>query len=186
MHWPDTGLPFVQTSPAIASYEAALTYPGLGLFEATNLSVGRGTPDAFQMIGAPWLRAGDTVSQLNALALRGVIAASEVFTPTMAPFAGQRCAAVRWLVTDAKSFRPVRAGLHLLASVMALHPETFDWANYPTAANPTGAGHFEHLVGQADIREILAANPADLGDRVRAWTTVPGWAARVKDFLLYE
>ena len=186
MHWPDMGLPFVQTSPAITSYAAAMTYPGLCLFEATNLSVGRGTPNSFQTIGAPWLRAGDTAQQFNAQSLTGVTARPEIFTPASPPFAGVRCEAVRLMVTEAKQFRPVRAGLHLLATVMALHQETFHWASYPTAANPTGEGHFERLIGQADIREALAANPDDLGERIQAWTGVPGWAERVKDVLLYE
>lgn len=185
LHWPETGLPFVQTSPAIASYEAALIYPGLGLFEATGLSVGRGTSLAFQAVGAPWLRAEETARRFNALLLPGVAAQPEIFTPASTPFAGEQCEAVRLLVTDAKRFRPVRAGLHLLATVMASHREDFRWANYPTAANPTGEGHFERLIGQADIREALEANPDDLSERIQAWTAVPGWAESVKDVLFY-
>ena len=38
-----TGLPWVNPSPNIRSLEAALNYSGLVLFEATNLTVGRGT-----------------------------------------------------------------------------------------------------------------------------------------------
>jgi len=186
MHWPDTGLPIVQTSPAIASYEAAMTYPGLCLFEATNISVGRGTSVAFQAVGAPWFRAEETARRFSALSLPGVTSQPSHFTPASAPYAGARCESVRLRITEARQFCPVRAGLHLLATVMELHQEAFRWANYPTAANPTGEGHFERLIGQAGIREILEENPADLEERIQTWTAVPGWAERVKDVLLYE
>ena len=54
-HHPQTGLPFAPPSPGIPSYISALLYPALCFFEATNLSVGRGTTIPFQQIGAPWL-----------------------------------------------------------------------------------------------------------------------------------
>ncbi|HJQ65419.1 MAG TPA: DUF1343 domain-containing protein, partial [Gemmatimonadales bacterium] len=50
-----TGLPWIKPSPNMPSLESAFHYPGICLFEGTNLSVGRGTPLAFQVIGAPWL-----------------------------------------------------------------------------------------------------------------------------------
>lgn len=186
MHWPDTGLPFVPTSPAIASYESALLYPGLGLFEATNLSVGRGTNRAFQFIGAPWLQAEAAARHFNASALPDVTASAESFVPKLAPYPGERCAAVRLLVHEAKSFRPVSAGLNLLATVIALHPKQICWSKYPTAANPGGELHFERLIGRAGIREALELKPDDLGGQVKGWTSVPGWAERVKCCLLYN
>src|SRR2546430_11754189 len=48
--------------------ESAIHYPGTCLFEGTNLSVGRGTSLAFQIVGAPWL---DTVAALGRLRGRG-------------------------------------------------------------------------------------------------------------------
>jgi uncharacterized protein YbbC (DUF1343 family) len=186
MHWPDTGLPFVPTSPAITSYEAALGYPGLCLFEATNLSVGRGTPLAFQAVGAPWLRAQETAGRFNALALPGVAARVENFLPTLGPHAGVRCAGVRWAVDDPKSFRPVAAALHLLALVLELHRHEAQWANYPTAANPTGADHFERLIGRRGIRAALEPGGAEVGPLVTGWTRAGDWAGRVQAYLLYD
>src|SRR5205814_1028309 len=57
-----TGLPWVKPSPNMPSLQSAILYPGLVAFEATNLSVGRGTPDASQRVGAPWLHAAATVA----------------------------------------------------------------------------------------------------------------------------
>jgi uncharacterized protein YbbC (DUF1343 family) len=185
MHWPDTGLPFVQTSPAIASYESALLYPGLCLFEATNLSVGRGTSLAFQAIGAPWLKAAEVTAAFNALKLSGIRAETTTFTPSLPPYLGTSCSVVRMRLTEPCSLQPVRSGLHLLATTIATHWPDFQWASYPTVANPTGEGHFERLIGQAGIRETLESNPPDLAERIEAWTTTPGWRERVAGCLLY-
>ncbi len=185
MHWPDTGLPFVRTSPAIASYEAALLYPGVCLFEGTNLSVGRGTKLSFQAIGSPWLKAAEVVQAFNACLLPGVHLEATTVQPFLAPYTGIDCFAARLQITDSRALRPVEAGLRLLGIVIALHLQHFRWTRYPTAANPTGEGHFERLIGMAGIRETLDENPPDLADRVKAWTAVPGWQERVKDALIY-
>ena len=42
VYYDATGLPWVRPSPAMPGLESALHYPGLCLFEGTNLSVGRG------------------------------------------------------------------------------------------------------------------------------------------------
>ncbi|MEN8162868.1 MAG: DUF1343 domain-containing protein, partial [Acidobacteriota bacterium] len=55
MTWVDTGLGWVPPSPNLRSPEAALAYPGTGLLEGTNFSEGRGTPQPFLVIGAPWI-----------------------------------------------------------------------------------------------------------------------------------
>ncbi|MGE3780787.1 MAG: exo-beta-N-acetylmuramidase NamZ domain-containing protein, partial [Pirellulaceae bacterium] len=50
-----TGLTWINPSPNMRSLTQALLYPGVGLLETTNLSVGRGTDTPFQVVGAPWL-----------------------------------------------------------------------------------------------------------------------------------
>ena len=185
MHWPDTGLPFIQTSPAIPSYESALLYPGICLFEATNLSVGRGTEFPFQGIGAPWLNAQAIVYDINSRNLRGQVAEEFEFKPSQSPFAGIHCHGVRLRVTADNCARPVAAGLQLLAAVIRHNRREFRWANYPTAANPGGEGHFEHLIGRAGIREILEELPPNLDQHIEQWTCAAGWAERTKSFLLY-
>src|SRR5436309_14053900 len=61
MYYDATGLPWVRPSPALPDLESALHYPGTCLFEGTNLSVGRGTALAYQVIGAPWLDAAAVI-----------------------------------------------------------------------------------------------------------------------------
>jgi uncharacterized protein YbbC (DUF1343 family) len=44
----------VKPSPNLPNQQAIILYPSLCLFEGTNVSVGRGTPTPFQVIGSPY------------------------------------------------------------------------------------------------------------------------------------
>mgnify|MGYP001135519877 CR=1 FL=1 len=184
--WPDTGLPFVPTSPAIRRFESALLFPGLCLFEATNLSVGRGTDMAFEAVGAPWLDADAVAARLTERQPPGVVVTTHAFTPEIDPYAGQRCEAVRIIVQEPARVRPVALGIALLADVAALHRGLFTWARYPTAANPTGAGHLERLTGTATIRQVISTAPESVdAETIAAWTAAPRWAERWETVRLY-
>lgn len=185
LSWPETGLEFVPTSPAITCFGAAQLYPALCFFEATNLSVGRGSSVSFQAVGAPWLRADELARCFNIQGGTGVLARAIRFTPALPPYAGIPCAGVQLLVTEPRQFRPVASGLILLAGVIQLHRECFAWARYPTAANPMGEGHFERLVGRTDIRPILDATPAAVGAQLAAWTSAVDWRPRAQRALIY-
>ena len=55
MWYDDTGLQWVPPSPNMPTLTTATLYPGLCLFEGTNMSEGRGTTKPFEYIGAPWV-----------------------------------------------------------------------------------------------------------------------------------
>ncbi|MBI3504422.1 MAG: DUF1343 domain-containing protein [Proteobacteria bacterium] len=187
LSWPATGLEWVPTSPSMPSAESALLYPGICLFEATNLSVGRGTDAPFQRIGAPWIDAARVLDHLSRQTPRGVRFERERFTPSLGPWAGEGCEGIRVTVTDARLVRPVALGLFLLAAVMATHRLRFAWARYPTAANPSGQGHFERLIGRSGIRARLDVAPDRVdGALVADWTGADGWADRTAGALLYD
>ena len=183
--WPALGLPFVPASPSMPSDETVVLYPGMCLFEGTNLSEGRGTTTPFRVAGAPWLDAHGAVAAFNALALPGVVGRAVQFTPTASKYAHEACHAVMLHVLDAAHFRPVATGLHLLRLILHRHPEAFAWLPYPTAAAGAGFGHFDRLIGDRTVREALAGLGNDAHARIAAWTATPGWAARVRPHLLY-
>lgn len=186
MRWPATELPWVPTSPAMPSYEGAALYPGTCLFEATNLSVGRGTDAPFQQVGAPWLDVPAVLADLGRRIPKGVEFAETTFTPGAAPYIGEPCRGVRVRITDERALRPVALGLLLLAAIASTHRLRFQWARYPTAANPSGEGHFERLIGQRDIRRVYDKAPESIdADMVRGWTSVGDWATRVAPALVY-
>jgi uncharacterized protein YbbC (DUF1343 family) len=187
MRWPGTTLPWVPTSPAMPSYESTQLYPGLCLFEATNLSVARGTDAPFQQVGAPWLDVPAVLTDLARRIPKGVEFSEVTFTPGAAPYIGEPCKGIRVRVTNDGAMRPVALGLLLLAAIATTHRLRFQWARYPTATNPSGNGHFERLIGRNDIRRRYDASPGDINaDTVRAWTDAGDWAERVGPALLYE
>ena len=60
-----TGLRWVNPSPNMRSLNQAVLYPGIGLLETTNLSVGRGTDTPFEVVGAPWINEIELAAELN-------------------------------------------------------------------------------------------------------------------------
>ncbi len=98
---------------AMPSIESVQLYPGLCLFEAPNLSVGRGTATPFQLVGAPWLDHVTVVRELARHVPLGAEFDAADFTPTVGPHATERCHGIRVHVTDAHGFRPVTLGLHM-------------------------------------------------------------------------
>jgi uncharacterized protein YbbC (DUF1343 family) len=185
--WHRTGLPFVPTSPAISNADAALLYSGLAIFEATNVSIGRGSPLSFRAVGAPWLDAESLLERLAARQLPGLQARADGFTPATGPHAGERCNAVRFDVVEPDAVRPVAAGLACLADIVAAHRRDFAWRGYPTAANPSGAGHAERLLGNSRVPCMIDAAPETVTDRIIAeWVAAPGWEERWRAVLQYD
>jgi uncharacterized protein YbbC (DUF1343 family)/CubicO group peptidase (beta-lactamase class C family) len=107
----ETALPWVNPSPNIRSVTEALLYSGIGLLEATNLSVGRGTEAPFEVVGAPWIEPHGLARALNDLQLPGVRFDPVVFTPTADVYLHTPCSGVRFVVTDREAIRPVTIGL---------------------------------------------------------------------------
>jgi uncharacterized protein YbbC (DUF1343 family) len=121
----ETGLPWTNPSPNLRSVNEALLYPAIGLLEATNLSVGRGTEAPFERIGAPWIEGGPLASALVAEKLPGVEFAPEAFTPDAEPYAHRLCRGVHLTVHDRSQFEPVRTGLAIARVLRRLYGR--DW-----------------------------------------------------------
>jgi uncharacterized protein YbbC (DUF1343 family)/CubicO group peptidase (beta-lactamase class C family) len=121
----ETGLPWVNPSPNIRSVTQALLYSGVGLLEATNLSVGRGTDTPFEVVGAPWVDPHVLARELNARGLPGVKFQPVMFMPTEDKHALTTCWGVRLLVTDRDAIRPVTVALAMASELRVLHHEQF-------------------------------------------------------------
>jgi uncharacterized protein YbbC (DUF1343 family) len=115
-----TGLPWVKPSPNMPDLHSAILYPGLVAFEATNLSVGRGTPEAFQRIGAPWLNAAATVALLKDREIPGVRFFNESFTPVNpsdGKYGGQTIPGIKIVVINRSALQSARVGATLLWAI---------------------------------------------------------------------
>src|SRR5437588_318021 len=120
-----TGQTWVNPSPNMRSLTEAMLYPGVGLLETTNLSVGRGTDTPFELVGAPWLDGRKLAAYLNGRALPGVRFVPVRFTPRASVFKGEECGGVNIAVIERTRFRPVRAGLEIAVALRRLYPQ--DW-----------------------------------------------------------
>jgi uncharacterized protein YbbC (DUF1343 family) len=105
------------------SLNQAVLYPGVGLWEMTNLSVGRGTDTPFEVFGAPWIDARVLAKELNQAGVPGVRFVPVEFTPTSHKYAGQVCQGVHVVVTHRDNFRSVTCGLAIAQALYKLHPD---------------------------------------------------------------
>jgi uncharacterized protein YbbC (DUF1343 family) len=112
------------------SLAAAVLYPGIGLLETTNLSVGRGTDRPFELLGAPWCDGAKLAQALNAANLPGIRFIPARFTPESSKFAKQECGGVQMVVTHRDELRPVFTGLKIAESLRTLHREEWDAAAF--------------------------------------------------------
>lgn len=178
--WYDrTGLPWVKPSPNMPTLQSAMLYPGIVMFEATNISVGRGTPTAFQIIGAPWLKAAEVVKILKDREMRGVRFAVEPFTPvnpTDSKYSNKRIPGIRISVTNRSALQAVRVGATLLWAINKTSPDSLK----VTAAS------FDRLLGSPALREALmrGEDPDMLMDR--EFQPVYDFRERTRKYLLYK
>ena len=121
-----TGLPWVNPSPNLRSLRQAVLYPGTGLIETTNLSVGRGTDTPFEYVGAPWVDGPALARALNGRFLPGVRFVPVQFTPQAPyPYAGQVCRGIELIVTDRDVLDSPELGLEIATAMRKLHGDKF-------------------------------------------------------------
>ncbi len=126
MRFDETGLPWINPSPNIRSVSEAMLYPGVGLIEFTNVSVGRGTQTPFEHIGSPWIHEGRLAERLRDEELAGIFFLPTRFTPDASVFDGEDCGGVRFVVSDRDQLRPLDLGLALMRVLQEMHPDTFN------------------------------------------------------------
>ena len=121
--WQDeAGLPWVNTSPNMRSLHAAALYPGIGILERA-VSVGRGTPTPFEILGAPYIDGAALVREVGPIP--GVVLTPVRFTPTASVHKGEECGGVRLTITDRRALRSVHLGLSIAAALVRLYGPRF-------------------------------------------------------------
>jgi len=141
----ETGIPWIKPSPNMPSLKSAVLYPGMCLFEGTNLSVGRGTPIAFQVLGAPWLDAAKLLGRLRTFEAPGVEVVDTTFTPlgpTDGKYPGVALPGIRMRVTDRERFDATQFAVLVLAALRSTHPDKFAFR----------ASHFDRLATGPELR----------------------------------
>jgi uncharacterized protein YbbC (DUF1343 family) len=149
-----TGLRWINPSPNMRSLTQALLYPGIGLLETTNLSVGRGTDTPFEVVGAPWLDGQALADVLNRMQLPGVVFVPVDFTPDSSKFAGERCSGVNIIITNRPEFDPLRTGFEIARVLRLMYAD--DWDAEAYARLLANGAVFEAVRAGQDIDAIEA------------------------------
>ncbi len=122
----ETGLVWINPSPNMRSLTEATLYPGIGLLEVTNVSVGRGTDTPFEVIGAPWIDGRKLAAALNSARLPGVRFVPISFTPRLSVHKDVNCGGINIIITDRAQFEPITTGLEIAAQLLKLYPKEFE------------------------------------------------------------
>jgi uncharacterized protein YbbC (DUF1343 family)/CubicO group peptidase (beta-lactamase class C family) len=125
----DTALAWINPSPNMRNLNQAALYPGIGAIEYSNISVGRGTDQPFEQIGAPWIDGRALARALNARELPGVRFYPVAFTPASSKFNGEQCQGVFMVITNRAALQPVRLGLEVAAALWKLHGNAYRMEN---------------------------------------------------------
>ena len=173
-----TDLPFITPSPNLPSFHSVMLYPALVPFEATSLSVGRGTGDPFQLVGAPWLDAGKVIRALRDQGVRGVQFSATDVVPSKASddkYNGQTVHAIHVTVVDRSELQTARLFANLLVAINKVHPGRLR----------IDTVRFDRLFGSSDARRALlrGEDPDAVVDR--QFGPVYAFRERVKPYLLY-
>jgi uncharacterized protein YbbC (DUF1343 family) len=174
----DAALPFIPPSPNLRSVESLFHYPGLCLFEGTNLSVGRGSNQPFEQIGAPWLDTSAVIAEITNLHLPGVRFGAVAFTPERpgdGKYADTLVRGIRLEVTDRSAYDPTETAVRLLEIILNHHRSEFVWI----------PAHFDRLAGNSRLRSDIEAG-VDPRVIIRGWQhELSAFIARRRAALLY-
>ena len=155
-----TGLAWIAPSPALRTLRESILYPGIEILQAAGVSVGRGTPTPFELLGAPWIDSSALMAELNRRQLKGVRFAAAEFTPASGLYSGVLCKGISIDLQDRNSFRPVAAGLQIAAILHSLYPTQFHVEKMIELLGSRSA--VDGLARGEDPKEIEARWAADL------------------------
>jgi uncharacterized protein YbbC (DUF1343 family) len=169
-----TGLTWTNPSPNLRSVQEAILYPGIGLIETTNVSVGRGTDRPFEHVGAPWIDATLLAKTLNARFLPGIRFVPVDFTPQAPyPYAGQVCHGVEFVVTNRNVLDSPELGIEIASALHKLFGASYQ------------LGKIDTLLANRSVLEAMQAgrDPQRIAEE---WQQqLREFAAKRKMYLLY-
>ncbi len=171
--------------------EEATLYPGLGMLDYSNISVGRGTATPFEVFGAgvpaatkdspaipAWFDGKAVADYLTARKIPGVSFASTKFAvaddANHYPYHGQTIEGVRLTVTDRAALDSPELGIEILSALHHLYPTQFK---------------LEKVAALVANTETLTALSRDDDPRAIAAAWAPALAefkARREKYLLYK
>jgi len=181
----DWNLQWVSPSPALQNIEANILYPGLCFFEATNLSVGRGTKYAFEWIGAKWINIPAMTMACQTI-LREDLKIEPISLPITINGMSTETNGIRVKVIEPHYYDAVLNGLLLLKIIKDIHPKYFKWMPYPTTANPSGENHLSLLLGVPNAESIFDLPLQQWLQKMGVLLRVDEWRTLIEPHLIYK
>ena len=180
MWYNDTGLPWVPPSPNMPTLTTATLYPGLCLFEGTNMSEGRGTTKPFEYIGAPWCNGERWAEQLNDCQLPGIRFRPVFFTPVpvaeTTKHVRQTCSGVAIHIIHRERFRPVETAIQMLSILSTEYRDHFAFLG----------AHLDRLAGNSWLRDALL-NGESMDSIQQQWTKdLQMWQDNTTQYNVYD
>ncbi len=170
----ETNLTWVNPSPNMRSLTQATLYPGIGLLETTNVSVGRGTDTPFEVVGAPWIQADKLADELNRRNIPGVRFVPVKFTPKSSVFKDEECRGVNIIIIDREVFQPLLTGIEFATTLWRLYPNEWKIDSY-----------LRLLANAETLSRIKRGDPAR--EIVNSWNDSLDQFRRARaEFLLYQ
>ena len=176
---------WVNPSPALQNFEASLLYPGLCFFEATNVSVGRGTNYSFEWIGAEWMNI-PAMMLVGKNILKEDLKIEHLSLPITMDGDINEIKGIRIKIIEPKIYSAVINGLILLKLLKDIHPKEFKWMPYKTNANPTGKNHLSLLLGIPDAEAIFDLPLQQWLQKMTVLIKVEKWKKEIETYLLYN
>lgn len=185
MLYPATRGLWSQPSPNMPTFDTTVVYPGTCLFEATNVSEGRGTTRPFEIIGAPFIDPKKYATALNEQKLPGVYFRPLYFKPTFHKFKDQACGGVFVHVTDIGIFESFYTGLSMVKTAHDLWPKEFDWRREPYEYVADVLA-IDLLTGSGEFRETVERGGSLAAYRDQYQKTQEEFRKLSRDFQLYK
>jgi uncharacterized protein YbbC (DUF1343 family) len=183
MHFDDTGLPWVPSSPQIPHGDTPLYYPATGIAgELYAVSIGVGYTIPFQTFAADWINADSLASNLNNLKLPGVIFRPIHYKPYFSTLEGTMVHGVQIHITDPATAPLTLLQFYMMQEAHRLWPEK----NLFTMCNPSRHSMFDKVCGTDEVRKTFTKS-FRVDDIIGLWTNdIPAFRTTASKYFLYD
>jgi uncharacterized protein YbbC (DUF1343 family) len=155
MMFDETGLPWVIPSPNMPTLSTAIVYPGMVLFEAMNISEGRGTTIPFELFGAPFIKPYELLKNIENRDIPGCRFRIHNFIPTFNKYSGKLCYGLQIHVTNIKEYMPVATAVEIIDAIFRTSGAGVVRFNDPPYEYEYNHIPFDILSGDDGIRKTL-------------------------------
>jgi uncharacterized protein YbbC (DUF1343 family) len=183
--WCEYKKDWIYTSPNLPTFNSLILYPGMVIFEGTNISEGRGTCFPFQVIGAPYIKNSDKLIKRiydYGKSFPGVYIRPIMFKPHFSKWQKEICKGVHICVTDYRKVKSFWLALSILKSFMDFGEDSFSWKKppyeYEYKTTPVSL-----IVGRKDFITKIKSAPIS-----HDWCNqgLSNYSKEVRDCLLYK